>query len=366
MKQLLVTSNMFPSKDHPTFGIFVKNQVDLLKNSGLDVAVIANDNPKKGKANLIKKYAVWFSRYFKYMAKNSKNISVVHAHYIFPTGLLALLSKKIWNIPYVVTAHGGDLDQMPNKGKAVRKMTAMILNNADEVIVVGEALKENVLSLCPVPENRLHVISMGVDNGIFRKMAPEQYGALVPAGESPVFLYIGNIIKAKGLLELADAFQTVQKNFPLASLYLIGSRKDQAFAEQLQQRIGQNRLSSVHFLDPLPQAEIAKWMNAADVLVLPSHIEGFGLVALEAMAAGLPVVGSRVGGLEYLLSDNKGLLFEKGDSAMLAKQLIAAAGSGAQTLFDQEKIQATVQENSFGSILSKLLRIYEGMRPSNE
>lgn len=365
MKQIAVISNMFPSEAHPTFGIFVKNQVDLLKKSGLDVAVIANSNPDKGKLNLLKKYISWFTRFMKHMAKNHKNISVVHAHYIFPTGLLALAAKKIWNTPYAVTAHGGDLDQMPNKSKLVRRMTASILENADEVIVVGEALKENARYFYPIPDNRLHVISMGVDTGVFREMPAADYEHLVPPGKNPVFLYVGNIIEAKGLIELVDAFKAVLAVYPDASLYLIGSRKDQAFAERLQNKIRIDDIPSVHFQDPLPQQDVAKWMNAADVLVLPSHIEGFGLVALEAMAAGLPVVGSRVGGLEYLLGDGRGLLFEPGNSGMLAEQLLAALND-AEVRFDQEKIQAVVEENSYRTILAKLLRIYEGMNPSNE
>ncbi|MBX0316849.1 glycosyltransferase [Planococcus glaciei] len=366
MKKILVISNMFPSKDHPTFGIFVKNQVDLLKASGLDIEVVANSNPDKGKVNLIKKYLFWFLRYLKYVALNHKKISVVHAHYIFPTGLLALMSKKVWNIPYAVTAHGGDLDQMPNKSNFVKKMTTLILKNANEVIVVGEALRENVLSLWPVEENRIHVISMGVDTEKFRKLDLAEFENLVPAEKSPVLLYVGNIIKAKGLVELVDAFKIIQSKYPNAALYLIGSRKDKTFFEQLERQIEQNQLSSIHFLNPLPQPDIVKWMNAADVLVLPSHIEGFGLVALEAMASGLPVVGSKVGGLEYLLADRRGLMFEKGDSKMLAEQLFAALRIGQDNVFDQEKIQASVRENSFENILLKLQRIYEGMEPSNE
>lgn len=365
MKQIVVISNMFPSKDHPTFGIFVKNQVDLLGKSGRNIAVIANKNPDKGKVNLAKKYLGWFSRFMAYMSRNHKEVTAIHAHYIFPTGLLALAAKKVWKTPYVVTAHGGDLDQMPNKSGIVRKLTAAILKNADEVIVVGEALKENALKLYPLPDKQLHVISMGVDTGVFCKLPPSAYEGLVPPGKNPVFLYVGNIIRAKGLIELLDSFKKVLSIYPDASLYMIGSRKDKVFADELLNKIRLENLPSIHFKDPMPQKEIAKWMNAADVLVLPSHIEGFGLVALEAMATGLPVVGSRVGGLEYLLADGRGLLFDRGDSEMLAEAMLTALNDSDGRL-DQEKIQAVVEENSNEAILAQLLRIYEGMNPSNE
>ncbi|WP_203332231.1 glycosyltransferase [Planococcus beigongshangi] len=364
MKRIVVASNMFPSEKHPTYGIFVHNQVELLRRNGVDVAVIANANPDKGKANLLRKYASWFMDYMKYVSANRKSISAVHAHYIFPSGVLAMLSKKIWNIPYAVTAHGGDLDQMPNKSPLIRKLTASIMKNADEFIVVGEALKDNALSLQPVPEDKLHVISMGVDTEIFKPLpAPETAGLIPSAG--PAILYVGNIIRAKGLLELADAFKAVQAQTPEAALYLIGSRKDTGFTEELTQKIGELGLNNVRFIDPQPQAEINRWMNAADVLVLPSHIEGFGLVALEAMAAGLPVVGSEVGGLKFLLAEKRGVLFQKGDSEGLAAG-IQSVLTDKEMHLDEEKIQEAVQEHSFSTIVAKLLRLYKGMGSSND
>ncbi|WP_033541672.1 glycosyltransferase [Planococcus sp. CAU13] len=365
MKQIVVASNMYPSEKHPTYGIFVRNQVELLRANGVDVTVLANANPDKGKVNLLRKYAGWFFRYMKYVSANRKNISVVHAHYIFPTGVLAMLSKKLWNIPYAVTAHGGDLDQMPSKSPMIRNLTAKILKNADEVIVVGEALKENALALQPIPEDRLHIISMGVDTEIFRPLPASETMGLPVTAEGPAILYVGNIIRAKGLLELADAFKEVQKNFPEAALYLIGSRKDTAFTEKLNNKIGELGLQNVHFIDPQPQAEINRWMNAADVLVLPSHIEGFGLVALEAMAAGVPVVGSEVGGLKFLLAEKRGVLFVKGDHEGLAAG-IQAVLTNKETHLDKEKIQEAVQEHSFSTIAAKLLRLYKGMGSSND
>ncbi|MFD1031871.1 glycosyltransferase [Metaplanococcus flavidus] len=365
MKQILVASNMFPSAQHPTYGIFVKNQVELLRKNGVDVAVIANSNPNKGKLNLLRKYGSWFLKYIQHTAVNRKGISAVHAHYIFPTGILALLSKKIWNIPYAVTAHGGDLDQMPNKSPLIRKLTALILKNADEVIVVGEGLKENVQALQEVPENRLHVISMGVDTDTFKPLAKEGLAVTISATENPAVLYVGNIIRAKGLLELVEAFKLVQDQFPTASLNLIGSRKDANFTEQLKNKISDLQLESVHFIDPQPQEQINQWMNASDILVLPSHIEGFGLVALEGMAAGIPVVGSEVGGLKYLLAEKRGVLFEKGNHDMLADS-IKAVLVNKEELIDEEKIRNTVEEHSFNTIVAKLLRIYKGMGSSND
>ena len=87
---------------------------------------------------------------------------------------------------------------------------------------------------------------------------------------------------------------------------MIGSQKDANFVEELRLFIREKDVEDIHFKEPLSQADLAIWMSAADALVLPSHHEGFGLVAFEAMSAGTKVVGTNVGGLTYLLTDQCG------------------------------------------------------------
>ena len=91
MKKILVISNMYPTSDHLSFGIFVKNQVTALEKAGLDVEIAVNTNPATGKKNTIVKYAKWgFSTLMKGL-KNRKSIVLTHAHYVFPSGMLSLL-----------------------------------------------------------------------------------------------------------------------------------------------------------------------------------------------------------------------------------------------------------------------------------
>ena len=141
MKRIFVLSNMYPSTDHPTYGIFVKNQVDLLQSAGLDVDISIINNPGKGKMTTLMKYMSWFFRSFFYMVINRKKLSLTHAHYAFPTGFISLIGKKLLGIPYVVTVHGGDIDKMAAKSPVIAKLTGRILNGAASVIVVGEKLR---------------------------------------------------------------------------------------------------------------------------------------------------------------------------------------------------------------------------------
>ena len=361
MKRVLVLSNMYPSTDHPTFGIFVKNQIELLKSAELDVEVLSINNPGKGKMTTLMKYMSWFFRSFFYMAKNRKKLSLTHAHYAFPTGFISLIGKKLFRLPYVVTVHGGDIDKMAAKSPVIAKLTKRILNEAASVIVVGEKLREDVIGRFAVPESRVEVMSMGVDTSIFKKMARgEAREVLGLEKDRKVILFVGNLIREKGLVELVEAFSMLKDTESEATLYLMGSQKNSAFVEELKSIIQKIGVEDIDFKAPLGQVELARWMSAADVLALPSYHEGFGLVALEAMSAGTKVVGTDVGGLSYLLNDQAGILVEPKDSQALVAGLKEALDP-ASVAINEEVGNEKVANHSFETILRKVLAIYEAV-----
>lgn len=355
MEKILVFSNMYPSEAHPTYGIFVKNQVTSLRDEGLDVEVVAITDPAKGKWNSIKKYGSFFIKGIFQMLRKRKELSLTHAHYAFPTGLLSYFGKIWFGIPYVITVHGGDIDKMSKKNKTTRNWTETILRKADEVIVVGEQLKEDVIQQFDISMHKVSVISMGVDPTVFHVMPQElSREALEVSKEETMILYVGNIIREKGILELIEAYKQILYSNERLSLYLVGSQKDEQFVTEVQDRI--TNLSRVHLIDPQPQGKLAKWMSAADVFVLPSYHEGFGLVALEAMAVGVPVVGTNVGGIPFLLKEDAGILVEPQDSKSLADG-ISAALERSEERYTEVK-QAIVEEHSYPVLMQKLLTIY--------
>lgn len=358
MRQLTVFSNMYPSQKHPTFGIFVKNQVEHLRSKGLKVNVVAIDDPSKGKASL-KKYFTWFVKSMTHMMTKKSEISLTHSHYTFPTGLLSLIGKRIFGLPYVITVHGGDIDKMAAKNKMIESITRITLQNADAVIVVGERLKLDVIERFGVREKHVHVMSMGVNTDIFKPMpkveARNEVG--IPVDEK-IVLFVGNMIQAKGILDLVEAFKKVEESHPGAVLHMIGSSKDEGFMHTLHERLSEMNIRISH-QEPLPQQEVAKWIAAADVFVLPSHHEGFGLVALEAMAVGTTVVGTDVGGLSFLLDDEAGILVEPHNPASLADGLKQALEQPSEA---RKKIATErVFENSYDVITERLLAIYEAV-----
>ncbi|MHA6261039.1 glycosyltransferase [Sporosarcina sp. CAU 1771] len=361
MKKIFVLSNMYPSSEHPTYGIFVKNQVKLLESAGVQVDVSTIQNPGKGKITTVKKYMSWFFHSFIYMVKNKKHLALTHAHYAFPTGFISLIGKKMLGIPYVVTVHGGDIDKMAAKSPLIEKLTKKILNEAGSVIVVGEKLQEDVTAKFEVPAKQVEVISMGVDTSIFKRSPKQESMRNIGLDDKGnIVLFVGNVIREKGLLELVEAFHSLKETKDDATLYIMGSQKNQQFVDELKARIDELKMEDIHFIEPQAQQSLVHWMNSADVLVLPSYHEGFGLVALEAMAVGTKVVGTDVGGLSYLLANQAGILVEPKNVGSLVTGLQEALNPESEAV-NQAVCEEVVASHSFVTIERKLLRIYESV-----
>ncbi|MDV2886319.1 glycosyltransferase [Alkalihalophilus pseudofirmus] len=353
--RVLVLSNMYPGPQQATFGIFVKNQVDALRSKGVEVDVVAVNDPSMAKPRVIKKYSLWVMKTMAALLLKGRKYDVVHAHYIFPTGMLARLFKKLFKAKLVVTSHGGDIERMAKKNEKTREYTKQILQESDEVIAVGHKLYEQILNEYHVPESKLTLLNMGVNREIFKPVDKEAAKKqLKMDSDRKAIVFIGNLIKEKGILELLTAYKAIKASDPSVSLYLIGNEKKTEFKAELLATIKEQGIQDVTIRPAVSQPEAAQYMSAADVFVLPSHLEGFGLVALEAMSCGTPVVGSRVGGLEYLLEGGYGELVEpkspdslkEGLKKVLEDNELAEtyikAGSKRAEEFDQEKVISTL------------------------
>lgn len=351
---------MYPSENSPTFGIFVKNQVEALVKEGIQVDVLAITNASTKKQDVIRKYLSWLFRGI-FLLFRGYQYQTVHAHYVFPSGLIGLFFKLVWKSKLVVTAHGGDIDKMAKKNRLIQKVTTFILKRSDFVIAVGQRLYQEIQDHYKVESKKLLLLSMGVNRNIFRKVAnKEKMKSKLKINKSnPIILFVGNITRNKGLIDLIKAFALVKKQIVQAELHIIGSAKNKPFVEELTSIIKEDSLVGITFHEPKPQHEIAEWMNAADIFVLPSYIEGFGLVALEAMACGAPVVASNVGGLSYLLNNGSGILIPPSNSSALSE--------GISQVLNKKEIRDMLIQNGLKraeehdqkNIINKLKEIYQ-------
>ena len=357
MKKLLIISNMYPSKQHLSFGVFVKNQAEALKKSGIDVLVAANDNPATGKKNTILKYGKWAIQTLSTAFRHRKSISVTHAHYVFPSGVFSLLLKKLFHIPYIVTAHGGDIERMAKKNTRIHNWTELILQESEHIIAVGPVLAQQIEKDFHIPKEKITVCSMGVNRDVFKRGDKQAVRAELGLEQDAfTYLFVGNVIKQKGIEELLLAFEQVQAQAnQKVKLIIIGSRRDTNFIESIQPFVDQD----VQFVDPQQQTELVKWFQASDVFVLPSHLEGFGLVALEAIASGTPVIASQVGGLVSLLGDGAGHLVEPQNATSLATEMLEALHTPAAVYYNEQAASTVLHEHDEKEITKRVIALYE-------
>ncbi|GLC87852.1 glycosyltransferase [Lysinibacillus piscis] len=357
MKKILVISNMYPTSDHLSFGIFVKNQVTALEKAGVDVEVAANTNPATGKKNTILKYTKWAWKTIVKGIKYRKSIDLTHAHYVFPSGMLSLLLKKMFGIPYIVTSHGGDIERMAKKNAKIRNWTATILQESEHIIAAGPVLAEQIEQDFGIERSKISVVSMGVNREIFVNSSQEEARQKLQLASEPfIFLFVGNVIQQKGVEELLQAFQMLKTKVarPM-ELMIVGSRRDENFVHSLQPLVSED----VKFINPVKQQELIQYFNACDVFVLPSHLEGFGLVALEALATDTPVIASSVGGLTSLLGEGAGHLVEPKNAMALSEEMLRAMNTSKEQYMNRQAVDHVLAIHDEKNITARCIAIYE-------
>jgi D-inositol-3-phosphate glycosyltransferase len=234
---------------------------------------------------------------------------LVHSHY-WMSGWVGQTLGDCWKVPHVVMFH--TLAEAKNRhhlGEREPKYRIagerVVARGADAVIAASESERDTLIEEYGVSPQRILVIPCGVDTEMFRPSdtrAARKALGLDP--KKPVLLFIGRIEPLKGIDVLVRASAQLDGNFQL--LVVGGDEKDTMRIHELHtlaEELGVH--GKVVFADAVPHEELAGYYNAASICVVPSYYESFGLVALEAMACGVPVIASRVGGLKETVRDGQ-------------------------------------------------------------
>jgi D-inositol-3-phosphate glycosyltransferase len=262
---------------------------------------------------------------------------VIHAHY-WMSGLATIALKEKWNIAMTVNFH--TLGLVKNRIALLGEKESderilgerRVLDATDLVIASTPAEEADLQWLYEAPTSKVKVISPGVDLARFRPMekGTARQHLDLPVDES-ILLYVGRIEALKGIDTLIRALylmNTKKRPQPLRVLIVGGESGERLehFTGELRRLLVLARelgvQERIEFLGSRSQEELPAYYAAADVVAMPSYSESFGLVALEAMACGRPVVASRVGGLAYLVQDGvTGFHVQEGQPEALAGRL---------------------------------------------
>lgn len=238
--------------------------------------------------------------------------AVIDAHYVYPDGVAALDIAMAMDLPCIVTARGTDLNVLagvPSVARQVRR----VAGSAFALLAVSEPLRRRFVEVTGLPDDRVRLLRNGVDLERFHpgEVAPARAALGLPATGTLV-LGVGRLERSKGFHLAAAALA----GLPDARLVLVG---DGAERHRLQRQAPGGR---VILLGRLPPERVALAYRACDVLVLPSVREGWPNVVTEALASGLPVVATGVGGIPDILSEPiAGAVVPVGDVAALARAL---------------------------------------------
>ena len=381
-KNLLVITNNFPDKGNKCLGnVFVKEQVKYLKNYFEKVSVISpaahgieylrktkHDEYQFGNVH------VYFPKYFnlplfyfyfqdfwiyrerrailKLIKKEKIKFDVIHAHFTWPSGAVAVELKNDFNVPVVITEHTHITLYKELKRKNKQYLRTWEL--CDAIIRVNK--KDIPLFIgAGVSPNKVFHIANGYDPLKFKPiLMSEARKRLGLEKEKKIILHISKLGEVKGQKYLIEAVKEIIKHRKDVLCFIGGSGP---LKDKLQRQInGLNLQDHVKLIGFVSDELLPIWMNACDVFVLPSFHESFGIVQIEAMACGKPVVATYNGGSEEIItSEELGYLVEPANSKELEEKILIALDKE----WDSKKIRKYAEQFTWETIVREIIKVYE-------
>ena len=403
MKVLVTLSSAFPRWHNDSAPVFVRDLCAVLAKRGVEIVVLAPHHPGAKRFEMVDGMRVHRFRYFfpsslerlcydggilanikkSFLARlqlpllvfaelfslfavaSKEKPDLIHAHWILPQGFTAAIVSKLLGIPFVVTAHAGDV--FPLNKPLFRLLSRFSINAASAVTVNSRFTKAAVEKLA---DKAARVIPMGVDLKLFSSSSASAAAAVRKkySVNGKMLLFVGRLAEKKGVSYLVSAMKQIVKSYPDCKLVVVGDGPERAALVQQVQQLGLS--GSVVFTGSISNSGLPPYYRAADVFVLPSIVdskgdtEGLGVVLLEAIAAGAPVVASNVGGIPDVIINRKtGLLVEQKSpvhlvaavTALLKSKSLSQKLSSAARKHIAEKYSWQKIANEFHEVFSTAL-----------
>jgi len=251
-----------------------------------------------------------------------ERISIINTHWILPHGIIGVICGFLFSIPHICSVHGTDVTitrQYPILSPVIRHIARW----CDQITVNSRYTRDILMSCCKDQPPPI-IIPMGVDNTLAVSIGGDS--SFPKDMEKPLILYVGRLIKWKGVHILIQAMKQVTSIIPGASLVIVGDGVCMSRLKCLVKEL--NLESRVEFAGRVSNKVLITWYQKASVFVLPSisvdgQTEGLGVVLLEAMKAGVPVIGSKIGGIPDIINDGvNGFLVPPEDPVVLSDRII--------------------------------------------
>ncbi len=288
--------------------------------------------------------------------KREQALGIIDAHFAFPCGEAATRLGRWLALPVTITLRGTEARQL--KDPALRSRVVSAVRGASRVFSVSGSLRKLVVS-AGISADHVHVVGNGVDLAKFRRVPQaEARAALGLKADGPVLVSVGGLVERKGFHRVIELLPDLMQRFPGLHYLVVGGPSPEgdmtaALREQVV-RLGLD--ANVTFTGPLAPDRLHVPLSASDVFVLPTRNEGWANVFLEAMACGLPVVTTDVGGnAEVVCSPELGRIVPFGDPAALRE----AVADALLHPWDRDRIVAYARDNTWDKRIALLRKHFE-------
>lgn len=294
--------------------------------------------------------------------RENLNVRLIHAHDWIVCYAAKTLKERL-GLPLVSTIHATEYGR--NQGihsplqQYIHHLEWELTYESAQVILCSTYMQREVESIFSLPSDKLHVIANGVDPALLQVSQGAKWTQTdIRSHSGPIVLYVGRLVREKGVHILMDAIPSILSACPNATFVILGTGSASADL-QLKARVD-GLTAHVEFRGFVSDEERNNWLQVADVAVFPSLYEPFGIVALEAMAAGAPVVVSDVGGLgDVVKHGHNGRKAYVGDASSLATQLIEAISDQPKSRAMADVATAELRQFDWREIAKETIRVYD-------
>ena len=358
--RVLCSAHYPPSKEYPVDAVLFSNCENETFDLDFDFPVFASHPLSRGcrfgelDQNRRAAYAQTFRKKIE-QAISLFDPDIVHVHH----GWIIASILADFDTPYVITLHGTEYYAF-NNFTEYQEVALRGLHGAQIIMALTEQERQRAISTYRIDPEKVVIVKSGTDTDMFRPLEVDKEqllrGYSVKELDGPVVFFGGRLTAQKGVDTLLRAAEIYASGAPKPITLIAG---DGDLREQLQDLAGQLKLDSVYLLGNQSHEQMVNLFNIADVAALPSIFEAFGLVALEALACGTPVIAGNVGGFSQIVNEQVGCLIKPGDYRTLAEKVTSFIKDGLKENV-REKAAAYIRQNfSWQKTADNIESVYE-------